>query len=490
MKKLLTACILPGLIALGACNKGSHSAQLSYATDGFGTNPGGTIGKMDAIQENPFIKTKDSAVTTFSVDADGGSYALVRKALETSMQLNHYKDAIRTEEFINYFTYNYPDPVDGNNIAVNGEVSTCPWNTAHKLVRIGIKGKSVQKANYPAANFVLVIDVSGSMSTPDKLELLKNGFITFVNQMRAEDKIAIVTYAGEDAVRLLSTPGTKKNEIIAAIKGLGASGSTNGAGGIKRAYQIANENFIAGGNNRIILGTDGDFNVGITNTDELIKLIEEYKARGIYLTTLGVGLGNYNEAMMEKIANKGDGTYEYLDSEAELQKLFIEEYNKFVTVAKDVKVQVSFNKDLVEEYRLIGYENRSLTNDDFKDDSKDAGEIGAGQTITAIYEVKPVANAAFKLKPSFGIQFRYKKSADEASIPLSLDIYDNGNSFAEASEDMRFASSLAALGAYLRGSAYTRGVTLSSIKDWASAATTFDPGGHRKKHLQLLNKVQ
>lgn len=489
MKKLYPAFVLLAVVAFGACNKGGVPGSGSYAVD---YRPGSQpIGQLNAIQENPFIKTKDSAVTTFSVDADGGSYALVRKLLEVNpQQLANYKEALRTEEFINYFTYNYPDATDGNNIAVNGEVSACPWNAAHKLVRIGIKGKSVAKANYPAANFVLVIDVSGSMSSPDKLELLKNGFITFVNQMRPEDKIAIVTYAGEDAVRLLSTPGTKKNEIITAIKGLGSSGSTNGAGGIKRAYEIANQNFIAGGNNRIILGTDGDFNVGITNTDDLIKLIEEYKAKGIYLTALGVGLGNLNEAMMEKIANKGDGNYEYLDNEAELQKLFIDEYSKFVTVAKDVKVQVSFNKDLVEAYRLIGYENRSLSNDDFKDDSKDAGEIGAGQTITAIYEIQPVANAAFKVQPSFGIQFRYKKSANEASIPLSLDIYDNGNSFSDATEDMRFASSLAALGLYLRGSAFRSTISLSDIKTWASGATTFDPGGYRKKHIQLLNKVQ
>lgn len=488
MKKLCSAFAMLTTVFFFACNKGGVPGSGNYAGD---YNTGSAaIGKMDAIQENPFIKTKDSAVTTFSVDADGASYALTRKALENNVSLKHFKEAIRTEEFINYFTYNYPEATDGNNIAVNGEVSACPWNAAHKLVRIGIKGKSVAKTSYPAANFVLVIDVSGSMSSPDKLELLKNGFITFVNQMRLEDKIAIVTYAGEDAVRLLSTPGTKKNEIIAAIKGLGSGGSTNGAGGIKRAYEIANQNFIAGGNNRVIIGTDGDFNVGITNTDELIKLIEEYKAKGVYLTTLGVGLGNLNEGMMEKIANKGDGNYEYLDSEAELQKLFIDEYSKFVTVAKDVKVQVSFNTELIEAYRLIGYENRSLSNDDFKDDSKDAGEIGAGQTITAIYEVKPVANAAFKVQPSFGIQFRYKKSANEASIPLSLDIYDNGNSFSDASEDMRFASSLAALGLYLRGSAFRSTISLSDIKTWASGATTFDPGGYRKKHLQLLNKVQ
>lgn len=490
LRRIILPLLLVGVFDT-SCNKyqsGMTSFE-SYSEGGGGAVNG--VGSIDSIVENQFIKTADSSVTTFSVDADGGSYALSRKLLNSMSDISSYANAIRTEEFINYFTYDYSNPSDGNNIAVNGEISSCPWNDEHKLVRIGVKGKDISKSQYPSANFVLLIDVSGSMNSDDKLELLKNGFITFVNQMRNSDRIAIVTYAGMESVALQSTPGTNKNDIINAIKKLGAGGSTNGAGGIKKAYEIANANFIQGGNNRVILGTDGDFNVGVTNIDDLIKLIEENKAKGVYLTTLGVGLGNYNESMMEKIANKGDGTYEYLDSEEQLKKVFIDEYSKFVTVAKDVKIQVSFNKEMVEEYRLIGYENRALANTDFEDDNKDAGEIGAGQTITALYEIKPrSSNIDYTSYPSFAIDFRYKKEPNTPSILISLDVYDHRTSFDNASENTRFSASLAALGLYLRKSAFKGTVTLDKIKTWASDAQSFDPNGYRSKHLQLLKKIK
>ncbi|MFT3946225.1 MAG: von Willebrand factor type A domain-containing protein [Agriterribacter sp.] len=489
MKKSLFPLLAVFIIVFTACEKMRGSGSY-YTADNWSN--AGVVGNIDSIVENQFIKTSDSAVTTFSVDADGGSYALAKRLLNSSSDLSSYAEAIRTEEFINYFTYDYPDPADDNTIAVNGEVSTCPWNAEHKLVRIGIKGKSIQKAQFPSANFVLLIDVSGSMSSDDKLELLKKGFITFAKQMRSSDKIAIVTYAGEEAVLLESTPGTQKNNIVSAIEKLGSGGSTNGAGGIQKAYEIAKQNFIPGGNNRVILGTDGDFNVGITNTGDLIKLVEDNKTRGIYLTMLGVGLGNYNESMMEKIANKGDGTYEYLGSEEELKKVFIDEYSKFVTVAKDVKVQVSFNKELVEAYRLIGYENRALANSDFEDDSKDAGEIGAGQTITALYEIKPASgsNINFRSAPSFAISFRYKKAVNDPSTLIALDVYDNGAAFNNSSENMRFSASLAGLGMYLRKSSFKGNLTITNIKQWASNAISFDPNGYRANHIQLLNKVK
>src|SRR5258705_1343425 len=477
-KTFLATLIIASLLLFGACVKNYNGGGFSSTQGGYYNNP--VVGNTDSIVENPFIKTIDSATSTFSIDADGGSYALARKIVNSgTSSIGAYKDAIRTEEFINYFTYNYPDPANGENMAVNGEVSTCPWNNDNKLIRIGLKGQSVAVNNYPFANFVLLIDVSGSMSDPDKLKLLKEGFILFAQQMRPQDRIAIVVYAGADRVVLPSTPGTQKSTIINAMSNLGPGGSTNGAAGIKKAYEIAQSNFITGGNNRIILGTDGDFNVGITSTDELVKLIEEKRNSGVYLTTLGVGMGNYNESMMEKLANKGNGNYEYLDSKEELKKVFINEYNKFITVAKDVKIQVTFNKELVEEYRLIGYENRVLRTNDFQDDSKDAGEIGAGQTITAIYEIKPKATANFKTVPSFAIHFRYKKPGENISLPIDLDIYDAGNSFNEASENMRFAASLAALGMYLRNSQYKGNVTIQTIRSWASSATTFDPFGYR-----------
>lgn len=483
----LTAFIV--LLVL-SCTKDLNGGGIVFNGGPAGDVPGAGAGaSFDKIVENPFIKTADSATSTFSIDADGASYAVLRRWTTAGLDMGSLREALRTEEFINYFTYDYADPASGP-IAVNGEVSTCPWNTAHKLIRIGIKGKSIPREAYPYANFVLLLDVSGSMSSPDKLELLKQGFIDFVNGMRPQDKIAIVTYAGNAGLVLDATSGNEKARIIDKLRNLQPGGSTNGAAGIRLAYEIAGKNFIAGGNNRVILGTDGDFNVGISSREELVKLIESEREKGVFLTTLGVGTDNLNDAMMEQVANHGNGNYEYLDSKEELKKVFTDDYAKFLTVAKDVKVQVTFNPDLVEEYRLIGYENRVLQQDDFTDDSKDAGEIGAGQTITALYEIKPRTVADFKMHPSFTIDFRYKKPAEATSSGLTLDIYDEGNSFAQSSENMRFASSLAALGLYLRNSTYKGSVSLGEIKTWAAGATRFDPNGYRAKHLQLLNSIK
>ena len=443
--------------------------------------------RLSTIEENPFIKTADSAISTFSIDADGASYALMRKYLSIGQE--PVKEAIRSEEFMNYFTYNYPDAADNSPISVNGEVSTCPWKDGNKLIRIGIKGKSTSRLEYPLANFVLLIDVSGSMQSDDKLELLKKGFIAFADQMRPNDRIAIVTYAGNAGLVLNSTTGVYKDVIKSRINELKPGGSTNGAAGINLAYQIAQENFIAGGNNRVILGTDGDFNVGVTSQTELENLIISKRDSGIFLTVLGVGTGNLNEAMMEQVANKGNGNYEYIDGLQEIKKVFIDEYSKFLTVAKDVKVQVTFNSQLVEEYRLIGYENRKLTTNDFTDDKKDAGEIGSGQTITAIYEIKPVSNANYHVVPTFIINFRFKKPAETISNALSLDVYDNGNSFIQSSENMRFAATCVALGMHIRNSQYKGTITLNDIKQWTSNSVSFDPNGYRARHLQLLSKI-
>ncbi|OQP49311.1 hypothetical protein A4H97_28640 [Niastella yeongjuensis] len=440
------------------------------------------------VEENPFIKTIDSATSTFSIDADGASYTLTRRKLNGYADFN-YK-GLRTEEMVNYFTYNYEDPADDAPIGVNGEVSTCPWNTAHKLIRIGIKGKSIPKEQYPLANFVLLIDVSGSMASDDKLSLLKNGFTKFVNHMRPQDRIAIVTYSGYQSLALESTPGTEKVKIIKAINKLGSAGGTNGSGGITLAYQIARQNFIPNGNNRVIMGTDGDFNVGITSMDEVIKLVTDQRENGIFLTTLGVGIDNINDAMLEQLANKGNGNYEYLDNHDELNKVFVNDYSKFLTVAKDVKVQVTFNKEVVENYRLIGYENRVMESKQFNNDQADAGEIGAGQTITAIYEIEPKKNAAVSTAPTFTIHFRYKKPEAAVSIPLDLDIFDAGHSFESSSENMRFAASVAALGLYLRDSRYKGSMTLEQIKSWSAGAVSFDPNGYRAQHLELLKIVK
>lgn len=437
--------------------------------------------------ENPFIDVEQEAISTFSIDADGASYANIRRFLQDDNQLPP-SGAIRTEEMINYFDMGYDFDNTNEAIALNGEVSACPWNKAHKLVRIGIQGKPLDPDAIPPSNFVFLIDVSGSMSSEDKLELLKNGFLELVNTMSEKDRVAIVTYAGRAGVVLPSTSGKDKSTIRKAIRSLGSGGSTAGAEGITTAYEIAEDNFIQDGNNRIILGTDGDFNVGISNTDALIKLIEEKRESGLYLTVMGVGRGNLNDAMLEQIANHGNGTYEYIDCIKQLRKVFITERSKFFAVAKDVKVQIKFSPQTVQSYRLIGYENRILATEDFEDDSKDAGEIGAGQNITALYEILPVKRA-FKAEPMLNIDFRYKSPEAIQSKPLSLTITDNGNSFGASSDHMRFVASVAAFSMMLRDSEYKGDVTYQDIIRWSESAMSYDPEGFRAAFRDLVRRA-
>lgn len=417
------------------------------------------------LEENPFIQVSEQPISTFSIDADGASYANVRRFIQQENRLPP-KGAIRTEELINYFNldYEYSDPT--HPISLNGEVSQCPWNLDHKLIRIGIKGKPIPKDELPASNFVFLIDVSGSMGSEDKLGLLKTGFKNFVDQLHSEDRVAIVTYAGSAGVVLQSTSGEEKAKIKNAIDALGSGGSTAGAEGIITAYQIAQQNFISGGNNRIIIGTDGDFNVGLTSQDELVTLIEEKRDFGIFLTVLGVGRGNLNDAALEKIANNGNGTYEYIDNIQQLRKVFIYDYSKFYTVAKDVKVQVIFNEDIIESYRLIGYENRLLREEDFEDDNKDAGEIGANQNITALYEIVPKPNPNFKIAPTFSIDFRYKNPDSDTGIPLELEIFDEGKSFNESTDYMQFTASIASFSMIIADSQYKGTSNYDDILLW------------------------
>ena len=314
--------------------------------------------------ENPFVNTSEQPISTFAVDADGGSYTNMRRYLYLGQ--TPPKASVRIEEYINYFTFDYAEPTDGENVSLESEIATCPWNTEHHLLRLGMKGKTIPTAELPNSNYVFLIDVSGSMDSPDKLGILKTGFKALVDNLRDQDRMAIVTYAGQAAVLLESTYGDEKNKIKAAIDKLGAGGSTAGAAGINTAYEIAEQYFIANGNNRVILGTDGDFNVGPASTDELVELIEQKRESGVYLTVLGVGGGNLNDNMMEQIANKGNGNYEYIDNASQIQKVFTHEIAKFYTVAKDAKIQVTFNPNRIESYRLIGYENRQLSNEDFE----------------------------------------------------------------------------------------------------------------------------
>jgi len=470
----------------------NESAYSDYANGigGLPANPDPAAGEQyNEYVENPFVNVAESPVSTFSVDADGGSYSNVRRFITD--QMIPPAAAIRTEEFINYFPLDYANPTGDTPIAINGEISSCPWNSENQLIRIGIKGKSVDRADFPTGNLVLLVDVSGSMSNPDKLPLLQESLRLFVEEMRPEDKIALVTYAGSAGVALDATAGTEKAKIIQAIASLSSGGSTAGAQGIITAYEIAEQNFVEGGNNRVILASDGDFNVGPSSQEELIELIESKRDSGIFLTVLGMGTGNFNDAAMEQIANHGNGNYEYIDRLEQGKKVFIYEYGKFLTIAKDVKIQVDFNQETVEAYRLIGYENRLLEEEDFTDDTKDAAEIGAGQTITALYEIIPAQknSPVLRQEPIFTIDFRYKNADENESEPLQLAIFDKGNTFSQASENLRFAASTAGFAMLLRDSKYKGTLDYQQLLGWSRQAISFDPHGFRQEFITLVQQA-
>ncbi len=438
--------------------------------------------KYKEYDENPFINVSEQPISTFSVDADGASYANMRRYLYLGQ--NPPKASVRIEEYINYFTYNYAEPTNNENVSLNSELSTCPWNVEHHLLRIGMKGMTIPSDQLPNSNYVFLIDVSGSMDSPDKLGILKQGFKTLVNHLNDKDKIAIVTYAGDSNVLLESTYGSEKDKIKSAIAQLLASGSTDGGKGIITAYEIATKNFIEGGNNRVIIGTDGDFNVGISSTDELVELIEEKRKTGVYLTVLGVGEGNLNDYMMEQIANKGNGNYEYIDNAKQIDKVFTKEISKFYTIAKDAKIQITFNPNRVNSYRLIGYENRKLANEDFKNDSTDAGEIGSSQTITALYELVLADGGDQEKYATF--DFRYKKPNENQSRLITHTINSKSKEIGGASENMRFAVSVTGLGLLLKDSQYKGTLNKQMVLDLGKNATTFDPNGYKKEFIELV----
>ncbi len=463
MKRSIALALFPSLLTivgsfLGSCSISSDSpiSDSYYGMDGNIDCPGSGGDKYDQIVENPFVKTADENVSTFSVDADGASYANMRRYLMEGMLPD--KNSVRTEEFLNYFTFDYPDPADGKTVAINSETGVCPWNSEHYLLRLGIKGKSVPESEVPQANFVFLIDISGSMDSDDKLPLLKNSLMTLVDYMRPTDRISIVTYAGGVEKILESTPVSEASTIKKAIKKLSAYGSTSGGAGMKMAYEEAKANFKKGGNNRVIMGTDGDFNVGVTDTDELKEMVQDYAKEGIYLTCCGFGRGNLNDSMMETVSNWGNGTYEYID-----------------------------DKDMVEAYRLIGYENRKLENDDFENDDKDAGEIGAGQTITALYEIIP--GKSFEAGKSVAkFDFRYKESIGSQSIALSDDVMAQSSD--QLSENLSFAAGVAAYAMLLRNSEYKGKASFDMATELVKAGQGKDPHGYRKQLLELIAKAK
>ena len=460
----------------------------------------------DRIDDNPFRRVTQDPLSTFSIDVDTASYANVRRFLNSGSLPP--RDAVRIEELVNYFRFDYPQPVNGQPFSVTTEIAACPWNPAHRLALIGLQSQPLETDAVPARNLVFLLDVSGSMMPPDKLPLIKTAMRMLTDTLTERDRIAIVVYAGASGLVLPSTSGAHKHKIHEAIAALEAGGSTNGAAGITLAYQVAQEQFVKGGINRVILATDGDFNVGVTSQGDLTRLIEEKRASGIFLSVLGVGTGNVKDSTMEKLADRGNGNYAYLDSLHEARKVLIKEAGAtLVTVAKDVKIQVEFNPQNVAAYRLIGYENRLLQNQDFNDDKKDAGEIGAGHTVTALYEIVPVGVAietpnVDPLKyqrptqattSSAGgdelmtVKLRYKAPDGDESRLMTVPVK---NRTAELSANVGFAAAVAEFGMMLRQSEH-RGA--STYQDAAALARRFrgsDPDGYRAEFARLVELAQ
>jgi Ca-activated chloride channel homolog len=435
-----------------------------------------------SLADHEFIDTKKEATTTFAIDVDRASYTNVRRFLTAG--LVPPPGAVRVEEMLNYFTYSYPQPAGPHPFTITTEVAGCPWNANNRLLRIGIQGRNLEEWRMAPNNLVFLIDVSGSMQPPARLPLLKSAFRLLVDKLRAEDRVAIVVYAGAAGLALPSTSGADKQTIIGALDRLEAGGSTAGAQGIQLAYDVAKQNFIAGGNNRVILATDGDFNVGITSHDDLLKLIEQRRDDGVYLTTLGVGDDNYSDARMEMLADHGNGNYAYLDNLKEAEKVFGRELTgTLVTIAKDVKVQLEFNPALVQSYRQIGYEDRALANKDFDDDTKDAGELGAGHSVTALYEIVPATTARGRVA---SLRLRYKQPAGTTSQLITAEAVDDGRNIHEASPDLQFASAVAEFAMLLRDSESKGTSSYADALALARVSRGVDLDGTREEFLRLI----
>ena len=477
-KILFPAALLLFTISFISCDKAHENGNyydVIVPTDPYNE-------KYKDYEENPFVKVSEQPISTFSIDADGASYSNMRRFLYEGQ--TPPKASVRIEEYVNYFTFNYREPESNENVSLESEIATCPWNGEHYLLRLGLKGKTIPEAQLPNSNYVFLIDVSGSMASSNKLGILKAGFKTLTDNLRDNDRIAIVTYAGNAGVLLNSTSGDEKQKIKRAIDDLDAGGSTAGSAGIETAYEIAEKNFIPNGNNRVILGTDGDFNVGPSSTDELVDLIESKRDKGIYLTVLGVGEGNLNDYMMEQLADNGNGNFEYIDNAAQIEKVFTNELAKFYTVAKDAKIQITFDSALVASYRLIGYENRSLDNEYFENDSTDAGEIGSTQTITALYEIVLRSEDA---KGKFAqFDFRYKKPGESVSRLISLNISNSPVNMNTASENMKFAASITGFGLLMKQSEYKGTLSKQMVLDLGKSALGFDPFGYREEFINLV----
>jgi Ca-activated chloride channel family protein len=463
-----------------------------------------------ALAENPFLTVAQNPLSTFAADVDTASYSNVRRFL--NQRRLPPKGAVRVEELVNYFPYRYAPPAGETPFAAHLEVASAPWAPEHRLVRIGLKGREVSDAARPRANLVFLLDVSGSMNAANKLPLVQQSLRLLVGKLRPDDRVAIVVYAGATGLALPSTPVRESAKILAALDALQADGSTNGAAGIQLAYDIAKANFVPGGVNRVVLATDGDFNVGVASESELTDLIAAKAKGGVFLSVLGFGMGNLKDSTLEQLADKGNGNYAYIDSLAEAKKVLVEQAGgTLVTIAKDVKLQVEFNPAVAQAYRLIGYENRVLRKEDFNDDKVDAGEIGAGHTVTALYEVVPVGAPAPEASPVDALKYqrveatpratpgaagelltlkiRYKAPASDVSSKLEFALRDGGKAFTEASADFKFAAAVAAFGLRLKDSPYRGDVTLGQVAEWAREGLVDDAGGYRSEFLGLVTEA-
>jgi len=459
----------------------------------------------DHIEENRFLSSVQNPLSTFSIDVDEAAYSNVRRFIRNGMLPP--AGAVRIEEMINYFKYSYPQPSGEDPFSVNTAMAPCPWNPAHKLALIGLQGKKIPVDQLPAANLVFLIDVSGSMDEPNKLPLVKESLKMLTDQLREKDKVAIVVYAGNAGLVLPTTKGDEKNKIKEAIDNLEAGGSTAGGEGLALAYKIAGENFIKGGNNRIILSTDGDFNVGPSSDDELVSLIENQRKTGVYLSVLGYGMGNYKDNKMQQLADKGNGNHAYIDNSNEARKVLVEEFGgTLFAIAKDVKIQVEFNPEKVQAYRLIGYENRALAAEDFNNDQKDAGELGSGHTVTALYEIIPAGvkdeftatvddlryqskrNSVTAASPDewMTIKLRYKRPEEETSRLITKTALFSPTSPGEFSENIRWASAVAEFGLLLRNSAFKERSSWQQVMSLANDAKGEDANGYRSEFINLV----
>lgn len=456
--------------------------------------------EYDVINENSFKTVTSNPLSTFSIDVDTASYANMRRFLHQNNKPP--KDAVRIEELINYFSYSYPEPDGDDPFSVNLDLAPCFWNEEHQLIRIGLKGKSIDTEDIPPANLVFLLDVSGSMHDSNKLPLLKKAFGVLVERLREEDRVAIVVYAGASGVVLRPTAGNKKAKIMSAINKLRSGGSTAGSSGIKLAYKLARENFIEGGNNRIILATDGDFNVGPSSDGELVRLIEKEREKGVFLTILGFGMGNYKDSKMEKLSNAGNGNYAYIDTILEAKKVLgAGIWGTLYTIAKDVKIQVEFNPAKVKAYRLIGYENRLLNKEDFENDKKDAGEIGADHRVTAFYEIVP-AGSKEEIKDSGDLKYqtseivnsddvmtvklRYKQPDEDVSKLIEQSVTEADLQEDGLSQDFMFASAVAEFGLLLRDSEFKGDATYEQVLELAKESRGEDPHGYRAEFIKLV----